>query len=264
MNATPAGHYLEAMAADLRAACKRVAEADAEVRSMAIGLYEQHGNKKLAAGLSITVRKSKTIQYDPAEMRPWVQEHLPHLITVDWAKLEELLGAGDTAKLLDAPAGVYEVEVPVSTWPKTLPCCGLAPPRWPWRKRLPRELIFLTGGPGLSRPPPIKRQRRMAGMSHSRRLTANDWLRIRQVIQPHDTDKGGIMPVKSWTYLVVLDGQEYLATFMVDWPACLVSVMKRPGLGGGHGRGGPSVTRSMTGRRWSACAWPPSGHVRHA
>ena len=87
-----------------------------KVRSLAVNLYQQNHNKSVLPGVSIRV--TRTLEYDKKAAKDWALANLPNAITVDTSLFERhALAVADTAPI---PC-VEIIETPTATIATKLP-----------------------------------------------------------------------------------------------------------------------------------------------
>lgn len=92
----------------------RLQEVEGMVRSNALMLFEQTGNKKLVHGVGI--RETRTLTYDPDKALEWALQH--HLaLQLDTKTFQKLMLAMDASQ---RPDWVTEELVPTATIPTTI------------------------------------------------------------------------------------------------------------------------------------------------
>lgn len=72
----------------------KLAEAEAQVRALALVVFEQTGEKKAVAGASVVIKT--TYSYEVGEAMAWAKEHMPQLVieTLDAKKFDKIAAAG--------------------------------------------------------------------------------------------------------------------------------------------------------------------------
>ncbi len=87
---------------------------DAEIRSLAVDLYQESGEKKVVAGVEIKLFQTSSVSYDVNQVRQWALAKMPNFLTLDTAKFEEWAKAIGkvTPELLPDGVSVYQMPEP--------------------------------------------------------------------------------------------------------------------------------------------------------
>jgi len=99
---TPEGLRLK-RAKEARALAQQESEsADADVRSIAVAMYQLDGQRKPHAG--VEVKLYQTLEYDKAAATEWCREHLPTAMQFDVKRFERVaVDVGAPVKVIETP-----------------------------------------------------------------------------------------------------------------------------------------------------------------
>jgi len=99
---TPAGHWLNVLKGHRAEAQQKCDATDAEVRSIAVAMYQLDGQRKPHAG--VEVKLYQTLEYDKAAATEWCREHLPTAMQLDVKRFERVaVDVGAPVKVIETP-----------------------------------------------------------------------------------------------------------------------------------------------------------------